>query len=176
MTTEHRRTPEEEAYGRLLEEMEGSLSEAARTLLERANSAVYAATLAHDHPRRGEEFDEAMEKMRVAAAGLADRDRELLAEIVRASRLASCSIDPDDELLPVGYKLDRRHHQLFYGVVSDTVRNVLGVQTPNGEAREGFGKPPSHAKEGERPRILGPRSVNHRAGRDERRQPDGQER
>jgi hypothetical protein len=88
MTTEQCRTPEEEAYGRLLAEAKGALSEAARTLRNRATKTAYAMTL-HNYCLQPQEYEEAVETMRAAAAGLAGRDRELLGRIWRAALAAA---------------------------------------------------------------------------------------
>src|SRR5829696_5721132 len=102
MTNEHRTTPEEEAYWRLLDEKWETLSEAARTVLREAEAAASVAKMVHNYCFQPEEYDEAMEKMRLAAVELSDRECELLAKIWRAALAAAASIDPSDERL-VGY-------------------------------------------------------------------------
>ena len=105
MTTEYRSTREEEAYGRLLEETEGSLSGAARTVLGEAQSAAYKAYMVRSYCFQWHmEYDEAMDRMRLAAAELTDRDRELLAWLRHAALAAAASIDPDDET-PAGHRV-----------------------------------------------------------------------
>jgi hypothetical protein len=87
MTTEHRETPEEEeeeeeAFSRHFEETEGVLlSEAAYTLLDTAKGAAYAANMVHNYSFQPQEHEEAEQKMRAAAAGLTQRDRELLGRL-----------------------------------------------------------------------------------------------
>jgi hypothetical protein len=104
MTTEHRETPEEEAFWRLFEESKGVLSEAARAVLGEAQSEVYKSNLSHSYAYQPEEYEEAMEKMRVAAARLAGRDRELLGRIWRDALAAASSLDPDDHETLVKYR------------------------------------------------------------------------
>jgi hypothetical protein len=89
MTTEHRETPEEEAFSRHFEETEGVLSEAAYTLLDTAKGAAYAANMVHNYSFQPQEHEEAEQKMRAAAAGLTELDRELLGKIWRAALAAA---------------------------------------------------------------------------------------
>jgi hypothetical protein len=103
MTTEHQTTREEKAYGRLLEEKEDMLSEAALTILSEAQSAAYAECMVHNYCFQPEEYDEAMEKMSLAAAKLTDSEYQLLAKIWRAALVAAASVDADDyESVPIG--------------------------------------------------------------------------
>src|SRR3712207_5917367 len=105
MFTEHRTTPEEEAFWRLLEESKGVLSEAAYTLLDTAKGAAYRANMVHHYCFQPQEHEEAMEKMRAAAAGLTEPDRELLGRIWRAALAAASSLDPDDHETMFRYRV-----------------------------------------------------------------------
>lgn len=97
MTSEDRRTPEEEAFADLMEKSSHRLSEAARTILSEAGSAAYAENLVRSYCYGPEEYEEAMEKMRIAASKITEEDRRLLAKIVHAGKAVADSIDPDDE-------------------------------------------------------------------------------
>ena len=79
MTEDRLVTPEEEAFGHLMEVNKELLSAADRTILEEASSASYAHSLASNYSFQPEEYEEAMGKMRLAAAELTDRDRKLFA-------------------------------------------------------------------------------------------------
>ena len=124
MTIEHQATPEEEAYGRLLDEIWGMLSEPARAVLREAHSAAYAANMVHSYSFGPEEYEEAMQKMRYAAAELTDRELELLAKLWRAALAAAASIDPDDETV-VGHKVDRGNLHRYYRMFSGMVEEIL---------------------------------------------------
>ncbi len=86
MTHEYRPTPEEEAFADLMEVGRKKLSEPARTILGEAGSAAYAENLVHSCSYQPQEFEEAMEKMRLAATKITEEDRRLLTEIVRAGK------------------------------------------------------------------------------------------
>src|SRR5829696_9054872 len=124
MTPEHQATPEEEAYGNLLHETSEKLSEPARAVIEEAQSAAYGAQMVRNYCFQPEEYDEAMEKMRVAAVELSDRECELLAKIWRAALAAAASIDPSDERL-VGYKVDGGDLHWYYRMLSSMVEKIL---------------------------------------------------
>ncbi len=126
MTTDHRTTPEEEAYGRLLKENEEVLSEAARTLLNRATSTAYGMTLAYNYCLQPQEYEEAVERMRAAAAGLTELDRELLGWIWRAALAAAASIDPGEggETLG-GYDRYRGPLHWYYREASGMIEDIL---------------------------------------------------
>lgn len=124
MTTEHQTTPEEEAYRRLLDEIREMLSEPAHTVIEEAQSATYAANMVHSYCFQPEEYEEAMGKIRLAAAGLNDRECKLLAKVWRAALAAAASIDPRDERL-VGHKVDGRNLHWYYRMLSGMVEKTL---------------------------------------------------
>ncbi len=124
MANDYRRTPEEEAFADLMEESRHRLSEAARTILGEAGSAAYVENLVHSYAYQPQEFEEAMEKMRIAAATLTDYDQQLLTEIARAGRAAASSIDPDDET-PAGHKVCRGDVHWYYKMASSMVEEAL---------------------------------------------------
>jgi hypothetical protein len=67
---------------------------------------------------------EAMQKMRLEATRLTDRDREHLAKIVCAGKAAGSSIDPDDET-PAGYRYCRGDLHWYYEMLSEMVDDAL---------------------------------------------------
>jgi hypothetical protein len=124
VTTEHQRTREEEAYGQLLEEIWEKLSEPARAVLGEAQSAAYAANMVRSYCFQPEEYEEATERMRLAAAGITDSEHELLAELWRTALAAAASINPDDETL-VGHKVDRGDLHWYFRMLSRMVEKTL---------------------------------------------------
>jgi hypothetical protein len=125
MATEYQATPEEEAYGRLLEEKWELLSEAARTMANEARLAAYATYMVHGYCGfQQEEYEEAMEKMRRAAAELVGHDHEILLEIVGATKAAAASIDQGDRT-PAGYKVDRGDIHWYYKMVSGMLEESI---------------------------------------------------
>ena len=124
MTNDYLATPEEEAFGHLMEVNEELLSKAARTIVEEAGSASYAHTLASNYAFQPEEYEEAMRKMRLAAAKLTAQDRDLLAEIVCAGKAAASSIDPNDET-PAGYGVRRGDVHWYHSMASSMVEEIL---------------------------------------------------
>jgi hypothetical protein len=117
-------TPQEEALGELVALNEEVLSEAARTLLSEAYKTSYVVTQSYSYYLQLDEYEETVQKMRLEATRLTDRDWEHLAEIVRACEAAASSIDPDDET-PVGYKVCRRNVRWHYQKMSEMVDDVL---------------------------------------------------
>jgi hypothetical protein len=136
MTTEHQTTWEEEAYGRFLEEKEDMLSEAARTILSEAQSAAYAECMVHNYCFQPEEYDEAMEKMRLAAAKLTDREHQLLANIWRAALAAAASVDADDYESLAGYKVCSGDLHYYYRMVSSMIEGTLQAKKDDERRRE----------------------------------------
>ena len=125
MFTEHRETPEEEAFWRLFEETEGVLSEAAYTLLDTAKGAAYAANMVHNYSFQPQEHEEAEQKMRAAAAGLTQRDRELLGRLWRVALAAAASLDPDDHETMVKPRIYVGDLHWNYTEASSMVEDVL---------------------------------------------------
>lgn len=128
VTTEHQTTPEEKAYARFLEEKWDVLSEAARTILREAELASYTDNLVHNVCFQPEEYEEAMEKMRLAATEITGRDLELLARLWRLVLAAAASIDPHDQT-PAGHRVtlgdDHRYYRMLSGMVEEVVEDVV---------------------------------------------------
>ena len=125
MTTEHQTTREENVYGRLLEEEEDTLSETVRTILSEAHSAAYAEWMVHNYGFQPEEYDEAIEKMGLAAAKLTDREHQRLARIWRAALAAAGSVDADDYESLAGYRVYSGDLHYYYRMVSGMVERTL---------------------------------------------------
>lgn len=128
MTTEYQLTREEEAYERLLEEKGEMLSKPARTVLGEANRAAYKECMVRSYCFQPQEYEEAMEKMRLAATDFTSQDRELLAEVVHAAKAASASIGPNDRT-PIGHKVNRGDVHWYYRMVSVMVEEILQGET-----------------------------------------------
>jgi hypothetical protein len=136
MRAEHQNTLEEEAYQRLLDETWEVLSEAARAVLKEAHSLAYKVYMVRNYGIQPAEYEEADEKMRLAAAELTDEDRVLLAEIVRTTLVACASIDPFDYDTLTGYGVYGVNLHWYYRMVSDMVRDVLYEQISQREWAE----------------------------------------
>ena len=112
-----------------MEETEEVHSEAARTLLSEAYGAAYKLYLAYNYSFGPEDYEEAMQKMRLEATRLTDRDRKHLSQIVRAGEAAASSIDPDDQT-PAGHEVYRedlqwrRHYQMMSYIVDEVLQGA----------------------------------------------------
>ena len=124
MPNYHLATPEEEAFRNLLEVHQQVLSGLALTILREADTAAYAHNLASNYSYQPEEYEEAMRKMRLAAAKLTAQDRDLLAEIVCAGKAAASSIDPNDET-PAGYGVRGGDVHWYHSMASNMVEEIL---------------------------------------------------
>lgn len=129
MTTKDQMTQAEEALGRILEKVATQLSEAAHDLLSVATGESYAAWLSPSSPLQQGEHEENMKKLCSAAAKLTDQDRELLAEVARAYKAASDSIDPDVATYH-GYRVIRNHSHGYYKLVYKLIEDTLGGTLP----------------------------------------------
>ena len=125
MTTEDRGTPEERAYGRLVGEAREVLSAEAGSILTEAEGVAYAEHLIRTFEMAPEEYDGATERMSLAAAGLTDREHELLARLWRAALSAAASIDPFDGTPVPYYKACRGDFHGYYRMLSGLVEGVL---------------------------------------------------
>jgi len=125
MTTKDQMTQAEEALGRILDKVVTKLSEPAHGLLSEARGASYAAWLEPGAPLQLEEYEETEKKLCSAAAKVTDQDRELLAEVARAHKAASDSIDPDDYTY-VGYGVYRGYYHGYYNLVYGWIEEALG--------------------------------------------------
>jgi len=125
MTTQHQTTREEEAYGRLLNEMWEKLSEPARVVLGEAQSAAYAATMVHNYCFQSEEYEEAMEQMRAAAAKLTDREQELLRKIWQAALAAAAACNSADFETLIGHRVYLGDLHRYFRMLSRMVEKTL---------------------------------------------------
>jgi hypothetical protein len=66
-----------------------------------------------------------MEEMCLAAAGLSDREYELLAKLWRVALAAAASIYPDDFWPFTGYRTDRGDLHYYYRTVSGMIETIL---------------------------------------------------
>jgi hypothetical protein len=118
-------TPEEEALEELVALNEEVLSEAARTILSEATLASHKLILAAAfYSFQPEEYEDAMQKMRLEVTRLTDQEREHVAKIARACEAAASSIDPNDET-PAGYGYCRGDVHWYYEMISEMVDDVL---------------------------------------------------
>jgi len=124
MTTKDQMTQAEEALGRILEKVAPKLSEPAHDLLSEAMGTSYAAWLSPSSPLQQGEHEESMKKLCSAAAKVTDQDRELLAEVARANKAASDSIDPDDDT-HLGYGVFQGYYHGYYTVVYGLIEEAL---------------------------------------------------
>ncbi len=125
MTTEYHRTPEEEAYRRLVQEKQMMLSGAACTVLAEAQQTAYAENLVHNYCLQPEDYDEAIGKMYLAATQLGELDHKLLTKIWRAALAAAASIDPEDYETLVGYRVYLGDLHYYYRTLSSMVEKIL---------------------------------------------------
>jgi hypothetical protein len=142
VTTEHQRTREEEAYGELFDEILEKLSEPARTLIGEAHSAAYADNMVSSCCFQLGEYEEAMEKMRLAAAELTEREHELLTRLWRAALVAAASIDPNDFETLAGYRVYRGNLHYYWRMFSDMVEKTLQEKYLAELRREGAEREP----------------------------------
>ena len=124
MTTEHQETQQEKAYGQFLDEIHEVLSEPARTLIGVAQDVAITQHL-DNYCLQPEEYDEAMEEMRLAAVRLTERDQKLLAKLWRAALAAAASIDSDDFETLAGHRVYRGDIHSYLRMVSGMVERVL---------------------------------------------------
>ena len=124
MTTEHQETQQEKAYIQFRDEYWEGLSEPARTLIGVAQDVASTEHL-DNFCLQPEQYDEAMEEMRLAAAGLSDREYELLAKLWRVALAAAASIYPDDFWPFTGYRSDRGDLHWYYRTVSGMIGTIL---------------------------------------------------
>jgi hypothetical protein len=72
-----------------------------------------------------EEYEEAMEKMRLATTALTDRECELLAKLWRAALAAAASIDADDFETLAGYRVYEGNLHWYYRMASGMLEEIL---------------------------------------------------
>lgn len=117
-------TQEEEAFSRFLDDNAKAFSQAASTLIAVAVQDSYAYCVGRKYDYDLKEYDEAMERMRLAAAELTDSDQEILSKLCRVASAAAASIDPNDET-PAGNKVCMGDYHWYYKSVSGMVEQVL---------------------------------------------------
>jgi hypothetical protein len=103
------------------------LSRAANLTVVDARKAAYAADAAQDLNFSPEEYDRAVEKMRLAAAELTDRERVLLARLWRAVLATAASMNTFTERSLSAYYEARqeeyhRYHRVLSGMVEETLQ------------------------------------------------------
>lgn len=125
MNLEHQTTPEEEAYGRLIEESRKTFSHAAGVVISEAENAAYGDNLIRTYAFQPEEYEEAEEMMRLAAFELGDREHELLARLWRAALAAAASINPEDDAPVAYFKARRGDFHWYYRMLSGMVERTL---------------------------------------------------
>jgi hypothetical protein len=101
------------------------LSEPARTLLREAHRASDALYMVHSYCGWPEDYEEAMEKMRLAAVGLTDGEHKLLATFWRAALAAAASIDSEDFETLAGYGVYSGNLHRYYRMLSGMVEKIL---------------------------------------------------
>ena len=124
MTTKYQMTQAEKTLGRILDKVATKLSKPAQDLLSEAMGATYAAWLSPNSPLQPEEYEETDRKLCSAVAKVTDQDHELLAEVARAHKAASDSIDPDVATYH-GYRVIRNHYHGYYNLVSGWIEEAL---------------------------------------------------
>src|SRR5215212_10034128 len=139
MTTEHQRTPEEEAFDRLLDEKWNLLSEDARKLLKVAHNEAYKFNLVSSYGYQPFEYFMGMEDMVRLAGQLGDQEHEFIAEVGRAATAAAAALDPEDER-PAGHKVCIGDVHRYYDMVSGMIEEALDPKTDRErkEARVGL--------------------------------------
>ena len=125
MIDEHQTTQEEKVYWRLLDEVGEELSEPARTIIGEARLAAYAENMVRSCCFQPEEYDEAMNKMSLAAAELTDRECKLLRAFVRAALKACASVDPFDTDTPAGHRVYSADLHYCYRMEAGMVTDIL---------------------------------------------------
>jgi hypothetical protein len=130
VTSEPRKTQQEEAAGRLLEENVEELSEPAKMIIGEAHMMAYAMCLCRGYCYQPQEYEEAMTRMRRAATGLTDRDEELLEAHVMANMAASASRNRYDDDTIIGFRGEScADLHYYYGTVWNAIDDVLTFRT-----------------------------------------------
>jgi hypothetical protein len=101
------------------------LSEAARTVLTEAQLAAYATNMVRSYCFQPEEYDEAMEKMRLATAKITGYDHKMLVKHWCAALAAAASIDPEDFETSTGHRVYRANLHRYYRMLSRMVEKTL---------------------------------------------------
>ena len=91
----------------------------------RPASTTSGTRLCRNYAFRPEEFFIADHNMLYLAYALTERDREVLAEVVRAAKAASDSLDEDDFETPVGFRIFVGHLHGYYAAIASMVEMAL---------------------------------------------------
>lgn len=103
MAAEHRTTPEEKAFWTLCKQE--TLGAPTCAIMAEAGAICYSCNLIRNYCCSEEEYDEALEKMRLLAAGLSDRDLGRLTDVARAAIAAGASVDSVDRETYAGFRI-----------------------------------------------------------------------
>jgi hypothetical protein len=139
MTTEYRKTREEEAFERLLDEKRDLLSEDALELVGTAQYEAYKYNLLKNYAYQPIEYFMGMEDMVRLSGELSYQEREIIVAVGRAAAAAAAAIDPEDERLD-GYRVYGGEVHDYYEMVSGMIEEALQPKTEREreEARVGL--------------------------------------
>ena len=139
MSTEYRKTREEEAFERLLDEKRDLLSEDALELLGTAQYEAYKYNLVRTYSYQPFEYFMGMENMVRLSGELSYQEREIIVAVGRAAAAAAAAIDPEDERL-AGYREYGGDVHDYYEMVSGMIEKALEPKTEHEreEARIGL--------------------------------------
>jgi hypothetical protein len=125
MTTEHKTTSEQRAFGNLSTEKRGKVTKAASELYGIAAVAAYGCYLIPGYSFQPEQFYTADHNMLHLANALTEHDREVLAEVAQAARAASDSLDKHDYETPAGFRIYVADLYWYYATIADMVEKAL---------------------------------------------------
>jgi hypothetical protein len=120
MTTEYRKTREEEAFERLLDEKRDLLSEDALELVGTAQYEAYKYNLIRTYSYQPFEYSMGMEDMVRLSGELSYQEREIIVAVGRAAAAAAAAIDPEDER-SAGHKVSKGDVHYYYEMVSGMI-------------------------------------------------------
>ncbi len=123
--TKYVETTEEKAFGALLDEKRDEITEAARGLVGIAADCSHSYNLCRTYAFQPEELYMAEHNMLHLAYALTEHDREVLAEVAQAARVASDSLDKDDFETPAGFRICIADLHHYYAMISETVEQAL---------------------------------------------------
>lgn len=109
----------------LVDEKRDELSKAARGLVGIADDCSHLSHLCRNYAFQPEEFFIADHNMLYLAYALTERDREVLAEVARAAKAASDSLDEDDHETPAGFRVSVASLHGYYASVAWMVEMAL---------------------------------------------------
>lgn len=129
MNKEPKRTPEEGALCRFVDENYKTLSEAARTIIDEADSASHANWMVRLYGYQEGDHEYHMKNMHLAATELSEREHKILVQIWRAALVAAASLDPEDYETVVGYRVFRGDLHYCYRMFASMIEEVLNERT-----------------------------------------------